>query len=116
MTPLGNLVSRGHSYMSPASMINIHRISRILLWLDAFPDIELTLHSVVADKDHSAFRFTFLGRHEGDFQDIAPTGNAVEVTGMIYISIDDGLIDGLWYEWDELGFFEQLGVLEHPLT
>lgn len=87
----------------------------VQMWLDAFPDITLELGTIVADKDHAAFRFTFRGTHDGDFQAIEATGEEVEVTEMILISVDDGLIDGLWYEWDELGFFEQLNALEHPV-
>lgn len=86
--------------------------ARVQMWIDAFPDITMDLGTVVMDDEHVAFRFTFSGTHEGDFQGIEPTGNSVELPVMIMMSIDGEKIDGLWYELDELELFKQLDKLE----
>ena len=80
-----------------------------------FPDITLTPEGIVADADGAAFRFRFEGTHDGEFQGIEPTGEHLEISEMIFFEIGDDRIDGLWFEWDELGFYERLGVLEHPV-
>ena len=84
-------------------------------WWEAFPDITLTPERIVADDGGAAFRFRFEGTHDGEFQGIEPTGDRVDISEMIFFEIGDDRIDGLWFEWDELGFYERLGVLEHPV-
>lgn len=85
-------------------------------WWEAFPDLHLELHQIIADKTEAAFRFTFTGTHEGEFQGIEPTGEPVEVTEIIMILVGSDGINSLWFEWDELGFFSNLGEIAHPLA
>lgn len=88
----------------------------VAVWWEAFPDLRLELHQVISDGEEVAFRFTVRGTHEEAFYDIDPTGETIEATEMIMISVDDDGIDSLWFEWDELGFFSDLGELDHPLA
>lgn len=85
-------------------------------WWDALPDLQLELDWVISDGSEAAFRFTMTGSHEGEFQDLEPTGETIEVSEIIMIRVGDEGISSLRYEWDELGFFTQLGSLDHPLS
>lgn len=86
------------------------------MWWEAFPDLWLELHQVISNGSEAAFRFTVTGTHEEEYHDIEPTGETIEVTEMIMISVGDDGIDSLWFEWDELGFFTDMGELDHPLA
>ena len=78
---------------------------------DAFPDLEGTVDEVIADGDRVANRFTMRGTHEGEFMDIEPTGNAVELKGTIFAHVEDGKITERWVVDDILGFLQQLGEI-----
>lgn len=84
-------------------------------WWESFPDLHLELHQVITDGNEAAFRFTVTGTHQEEFQGIEPTGETIELTEIIMISVDDAGINSLWFEWDELGLFTSLGELDHPL-
>lgn len=86
------------------------------IWWEAMPDLHLSLDRIIADDAQAAFRFTMTGTHEEQFHDLDPSGAPVEVSEMIMIEVDDGKITGLWFEWDELGFYTQLGEMEHPMA
>lgn len=81
----------------------------------AFPDCEHEVDRYVAAGDLVAVRTVFSGTHEGEYHGIGPTGESFAVTELMIFRVADGEIDGYWYAWDELGFWVQLGVLEHPL-
>lgn len=83
-------------------------------WWSAFPDLKLTKNRMVANESHAVLHFTFRGTHEGEFKGFAPTGKNVEVTEMMMFSVEDGKITDRWVEWDELGFYQQLGIIDHP--
>ena len=88
----------------------------VSVWWEAFPDLQLELHQVISDGEEVAFRFTVRGTHEEAFYDIDPTGETFEATEMIMISLGEDGIESLWFEWDELGFFTDLGEIAHPLA
>jgi predicted ester cyclase len=46
--------------------------------------------------------------------DIAPTGNKVEVDAISIHRVQDGKIAETWQVWDTLGFLQQLGVVPKP--
>jgi steroid delta-isomerase-like uncharacterized protein len=77
----------------------------------AFPDMQETIEALVAEGDAVAARWTFRGTHLGEFRGIAPTGKAIEMTGMSLYLLTDGKIQNDWAEWDELGLLQQLGAL-----
>lgn len=86
------------------------------VWWEALPDLHLSLDRIIADDTQAAFRFTMTGTHEAPFYGIDPSGASIEVTEMIMISVEDGRISSLHFEWDELGFYAQLGAVDHPLS
>lgn len=82
--------------------------------LTGFPDVHHTINAVISEGDRVAIRYTADGTHLGQFQGIAPTGNAVTWTGINIFRIDCGRIAEVWSELDGLGRLRQLGVLPAP--
>ena len=76
----------------------------------AFPDLVLEVDSILADDDQVAIAYRIKGTHQGDFNEIAPTGRAVEARGVQLAKFRDGLIVERWGSGDELSLVQQLGA------
>jgi steroid delta-isomerase-like uncharacterized protein len=82
--------------------------------IGAFPDFEARVEETVAEGDVVAMRVTLSGTHEGDFMGIAPTGERMEISNMVFSRVEDGKITERWVTGDVLGALVQLGVVEPP--
>jgi steroid delta-isomerase-like uncharacterized protein len=80
----------------------------------AFPDLEITVEDQIAEGDKVATRWTARGTHEGEFQNIPPTGRRVEFSGIAIFRIADGEFVEGWNIPDLLGLLRQLGVVPGP--
>lgn len=83
----------------------------------AFPDLSYTLEQCFAADGMAAFRWTFVGTHEGGegpgvLGDLDPTGERVTGSSIHLARIKDRRIAELWAEWSALALYDQLGVLE----
>lgn len=87
-------------------------IAAIQGFWEAFPDVALEPTHLVAEEEWAAIRIEFRGTHEGEFAEIEPTGEPIEGSEIMLFRIREGQITEYWYEWDELGFYEQLGAAE----
>ncbi|MBI2502994.1 MAG: ester cyclase [Candidatus Latescibacteria bacterium] len=76
----------------------------------AFPDLRHLVEEMGAEGDRVWFRGTNRGTHRGEFQGIAPTGNAVAFSAMTECRIQQGKIAEMWVEADMVGLMAQLGV------
>lgn len=52
----------------------------------------------------------FVGRHQGTFLGVAPTGSAVDVPMAIFVSFADGLMSGERFYWNPADLMAQVGV------
>ncbi len=48
------------------------------LLIEAVPDLQIREEELIATDDRAALRVTLTGTHQGEFQDIAPTGRGIE--------------------------------------
>jgi predicted ester cyclase len=81
-------------------------------FVEAFPDLRLTVEDIFSGGDMVAARVAFRGTHRGEFQGIPPTGKEVA-----FSSIDrmvDGKVQEHWFELDQLGLMGQLGAIPKP--
>ena len=69
---------------------------------EAFPDVQITIEHMLADKDLVAFHFTLQGTHRGTFAGCPPTGRKVILTGADFIRIAGDKIVELWSYQDTL--------------
>ncbi|MDX3573024.1 ester cyclase [Streptomyces sp. ID05-47C] len=79
-------------------------------WRRAF-DFSFRVDDQIAQEDRVCTRWTWTGRHKGDFVGIAATGQNVTMTGMTWQRFRDGMICEGWWQYDRAGLMEQLGVL-----
>jgi predicted ester cyclase len=85
-------------------------------WRTAFPDFTETVEQVYADGDRVITVSSLSGTHDGVLQSrlgpIAPTGRTVRWSRIAVRRVaGDRFADG-FFEEDEIGLLEQLGVLE----
>lgn len=72
------------------------QLRRLAAFMAAFAEITITLHDVIVQDDRIAFRATFQGVHAGEFAGVAPTGQAIAVTMVDIMRIQDDLIIEQW--------------------
>ena len=77
---------------------------------DAFPDLSVTLETLVADEESIAIAYTLSGTQDGAFMGVAPTGRKMKIRGMQISKFKDGKMIERWGSSDELGMLQQLGV------
>lgn len=90
----------------------------IMAYLDAlfetFPDYSGSTEEMVAEDDLVVVRYKAHGTHEGEYQDVEPTGKTVEWTGMGMYRVEDDEITEIWLEEDRSGLLEQLELTRPP--
>ena len=80
----------------------------------AFPDVNVRIDDIIAEGDVVALRWTCTATHRGGTLGFAATERRIEFTGMGFARIANGkLVEG-WNNFDRLGMFEQLGIVNVP--
>jgi steroid delta-isomerase-like uncharacterized protein len=80
-------------------------------FLDAFPDLRVTVEDARADGDTVVGRYTYRGTHHGTFLGIPATGHALTMRSIDIWRVRDGLFVEHWDELNTLEVFQQLGVI-----
>jgi predicted ester cyclase len=80
--------------------------------VQAFPDLEMTIHHLIAEDDLVAVRVSASATHEGEFRGIAPTGRQWEATASAWYEVRDGKIADFWINWDWLAIYEAIGAVQ----
>ncbi len=76
----------------------------------AFPDLVVTVHDQIAERDRVVTRWSAEGTHSGDFMGHPGTGRKVRITAIHIHQVTNGRIAVLWEEIDMLGLMKQLGL------
>ncbi len=82
--------------------------------LGAFPDARVTVEDQIAEGDMVATRWRATGTHTGELMGILPTGRRSEISGITINRFSGGRIAEDWYQSDDLGMLQQLGVIPSP--
>lgn len=77
----------------------------------AFPDLKVTVESVVAEDAFVCGRMLLQGTHEGAFLGVPPTGRPVSIEQMALAEVSGGRIVTTWFEANLAGAMQQLGVM-----
>jgi steroid delta-isomerase-like uncharacterized protein len=80
----------------------------------AFPDLHVEVHDVIAEGDLVAARVSYTGTHQGEFLGIAATGKQCRTDGVAFIRLQDGRQAEHWGGPDTLSLLMQLGVMPGP--
>ena len=89
-------------------------IKGVLAFRSAFPDYMIDTEDITAEGDFVIVHGVFKGTHEGDFHGIPATFRRVVFPTMVKYQILEDKIVNAWPMYDQLDFFEQLGVVHKP--
>jgi steroid delta-isomerase-like uncharacterized protein len=79
-----------------------------------FPDLNLRIDKLFADRDTVIICFIITGTHQGEWAGIPATGNKVEISAIEIYRIENGKIVETRQEANYLGLMEQLGMELKP--
>ena len=77
--------------------------------VEAFPDLQITIHDMVQQPGKIGVRAEISGTHQGMLFGIAPTGKKVSFRLHEFHVLKDGLVATTWHMEDWFGLFQQLG-------
>jgi steroid delta-isomerase-like uncharacterized protein len=83
----------------------------LAIFLNAYPDIRLTIEDEFAEGDKVVVRFTMTGTHQGELLGIPPTGKQIRLTGVSIYRLVNAKIAELWFLFDSLTALQQMGVV-----
>jgi len=83
----------------------------LAMFLNAFPDIRLTIEDEFAEGDKVVVRFTMTGTHQGELLGIPPTGKRVSSAGVSIYRLANAKIAEMWFLTDSLTVLQQMGVV-----
>jgi predicted ester cyclase len=81
---------------------------RVTGFRTAFPDLQVTIETQVAEGDWTVIRLTFRGTHLGPFLGVPPTGKKVEFATIAMNRYSDGKSVENWGIHDFHGLLKQL--------
>jgi len=112
---------RGPDYIAhaPASLepapLDSEAWTRFLAgFVEAFPDLQLSVEGAVGEGDLVAQRVHFRGTHTGEFQGLPPTQRKVSFSGLELNRFVDGRVSEHWFQMDALALLQQLGLVVLP--
>jgi steroid delta-isomerase-like uncharacterized protein len=76
-----------------------------------YPDVHFTAEDMLAEGDKVAARYQMRATDTVGREHRPATGKRVTVTGTAIYRLAGGRIAEMWVNWDELGFYRQLGVV-----
>ena len=80
-------------------------------FLQAFPDINISVEDVIAEGDKVVSRYTIRGTHQGETEAFGPpTGRQMALEGITIHRFEDGKIVEEWERYDNLRALQQLGL------
>ena len=83
-------------------------------WRSIVPDIRMELSQEIREKDQIALEWVLTGTHSGTLPDLPASGNAIEVQGSAFLTLDDDKIVEAWSVFDSLALAVQTGTAEEP--
>ena len=105
----------GHTAGLPEQTLGPEGVKEFVeLYRSAFPDIRTTIEDIVTVGDKLTYRWTAVGTHQGEFLGVAPSNNAVEITGTTMERIEGGKIVETYNNFDQLGMMRQIGAMPAP--
>ncbi len=82
--------------------------------LQAFPDLQVVVHDMIAEGDRVFTYKSFQGTHQGEFKGIPATGRRISVDVMDVFRLANGKMVEHWVVADWMGLLQQIGAL--PLS
>ena len=80
-------------------------------FLDAFEDFRVEVDDVLDADDGIVGRYTYRGRHTGEFLGIPPSGAEIEMHSIDIWRVSEGRLVEHWDELNTLELFQQIGAI-----
>ena len=77
---------------------------------DSFADVQIEIHTLIADDMAATLEFIFRGRHHDRFMGIPPTGQEVAIPMALFCCIEAGQIRQATLYYDAGTLLRQLGL------
>jgi steroid delta-isomerase-like uncharacterized protein len=81
------------------------------LYLQAFPDLHVSIESLVVQDNQAALAWIGRGTHQGRLMNIPPTDREVKIRGTTFFTIHDNQITRGLFVWDVAGALRAIGLL-----
>ena len=101
---VGHIASGGGEIQGAAAFKQFVMLQRL-----AFPDATFMIEDQIAEGDKVATRWTARDTHKGTFRGIAPSGQAIQITGISIHRFVNGKIQESWDNWDALSMLRGMG-------
>lgn len=99
-------------HMGPSQSLNREEQKlRITAFRRSFPDLHLTINSLIAEDDMVVFPMTLTGTQTGAYMGHAPTGKKVTMSIIDMARISNGKVVEHWGIRDEFSLRQQLGMI-----
>ena len=85
-------------------------IGHIIVFEAGIPCYSLIPEDIIAEGDKVMVRFRVTGKHTGELFGCSPTGNDVNVSGIIVYEIANQKIVNHWMEVDSVGLMQQISA------
>lgn len=86
----------------------------IVAFRTGFPDMKITVESILSEGDRIAAYTVMTGTHTGEFMGMKPTGKAIRVEGFDLVRFEGDRMAEHWGVNDDAGMMRQLGVSGSP--
>lgn len=86
----------------------------ITMFVQAFPDIHITVEDSIAEGDTVVSRWTFCGTHQGASLGMPPTGKHVTMPGISIVRLESGRAVENRVIFDQMTMLQQLGLAPAP--
>ena len=83
----------------------------LTLFLDAFPDMKISIEQLLAEGDMVATRGSWTGTNKGSFMGMPASGKEAKVTYQDMWKIENGKCVENWVDMDIAGLMRQLGAM-----
>jgi steroid delta-isomerase-like uncharacterized protein len=84
------------------------------MYLEALPDLHLSIEEMVSEIDRVAVRWIGVGTHQGELMGVPPTGRQLRIEGISIYRLVNGKIVEQREQWDRMALMQQLGVVPTP--
>jgi steroid delta-isomerase-like uncharacterized protein len=86
-------------------------LEAVVMFRAAFPDLKITIESLVADEERVSITGKMSGTNQGTLMGAPPTGKTASFAYMDMYAIAHGQIVEAWHVEDLAGMMRQLGLL-----
>ena len=86
-------------------------LEAVVMFRAAFPDLKITIESLVADEERVSVTGKMTGTNQGTLMGAPPTGKTASFAYMDMYAIAHGQIVEAWHVEDLAGMMRQLGML-----